>query len=218
MAPRRRPALGEQPGLGAALAVPLPPCRAGLHGQGGCWGRERCWAGGFWQPAGGGLWSGGLREGAPRELSVQEPSGERTRAEPRAGAARPVNARSDAGKPGGRGRAIGAAGGREQAGRERRRRRVRGSACCGVSVRDTAPSPAQSGALRIPLLRGRGAWGGAGGPRVGGTAPVSRCMTQGEPLQEGEGRGEGACSGSGGRAECPAGGHGRERQCWHGEG
>jgi len=54
-----------------------------------------------------GLWSGGLR-GAPRELSAQEPSGERTRAEapaaarPRADAAQPVNARSDARKPGGR--------------------------------------------------------------------------------------------------------------------
>lgn len=51
MAPRRWPALGEQPGLGVAPAVLLPLWRAGLHGQGRRWGRERCWAGGFWQLA-----------------------------------------------------------------------------------------------------------------------------------------------------------------------
>lgn len=68
LAPRRRPALGGQPGLGVTVAVLLPPWRAGCHRR---WGRERCWAGSReggppQRPlaSGGGPWSGG-REKEP---------------------------------------------------------------------------------------------------------------------------------------------------------
>lgn len=120
--------------------------------------------------------------------------------------------------------------------------RVRGSACCRGSVRDTAPScPAQSRALGTRILRGRGARGmGPGGPGLWWQrCHMSRCVTQGEdagpelcvstglglmpgnptPLQEEEGRARGCRGAHSGLATCRGSGgqHGYKRQCWHGK-
>lgn len=134
--------------------------------------------GGFWQPAGGGLWSGGVRErGAPRELPAQEPTGGQVHAEAppapwrRGGAAQPVNQVTHRSLEGA-GEASELREGESRLGREPRWGSA-GLVCCTVSVGDTALSSAPSRALQTQILRGGGAWGvRAGGPSVGGIAAL----------------------------------------------
>lgn len=207
MAPRRWPGLGEQPGLGVAPAILWPLQRAGLPKQGGCWGREWGWreASGNWQEGPTVGWRGGgtAWENTPRPL---QPPAQR---EPRVGTAWPVNERRDTRKPGGHSRSIRAAGGKEQAGaRAEEKMGVHGLAWCRVSVRTQHRVRPRAGLRETPSSEAEGHGGGAGRPRVGGAAPVSRCVSA--PLREGEGRGERPCGGSGGWC-------GWTQQCWHGE-
>lgn len=88
---------------------------------------------------------------------------------------------------------------------------VHGLAWCRVSVRTQHRVRPRAGLRETPSSEAEG-HGGAGGPRVGGAAPVSRCVSA--PLREGEGRGERPCGGSGrwlrvGAAVLARGGAGR---------
>lgn len=147
LAPRRRPALGGQPGLGVTVAVLLPPWRAGCHRR---WGRERCWVGSReggppQRPltSGGGLWSGG-REKEPH--TQQKSRRRRGRASP---AAWGRNSHREARGGGGEGWAV----------------RDPGSASHGGSAGGSTVIRPGAELCKPESWEGRGAGGGAAGPR-----------------------------------------------------
>lgn len=199
LAPRRRPALGGQPGLGVTVAVLLPPWRAGCHRR---WGRERCWVGSReggppQRPlaSGGGLWSGG-REKEPH--TQQRSRRRRGRASPTAWGR---NSHREARGGGGEGWVV----------------RDPGSASHGGSAGGSTVIRPGAELCKPESWEGRGAGGGAEGPGGGGGNDPRRVLTRSSRVSAGRGPCGGPLGscGSGGRSQGPgtraggpAGGHG----------